>query len=678
MKRTMFVVLTALTASMTFTAVAADTCLPQQIHVVDTLVDELDGPGAGTGFSLREAIAESQTGDLIVFDEALAGGVIVLTLDQLEITTSLTIDGDVNGDGSADITLDGQNNTHMIDYTGAPDTHLRIQHINFRNGFAEVGSAIFHESGWLELARCGVFDNEALTGGTIQGNVTTLRIMSCVFERNVGGSGAITVIDPVQPIVVPIVIDNCVFEDNYGVSNGGAVFVAGYGRQDQGLRVSNSVFRHNTAEFGGAMFTAHIGYSIDRCLFVENGLPNAISTTSAKFGGAIVQFGGGATIRFSRFERNASTDSGGALFNATSGEGHYADMQHVTFVANDADYGGAVQLASNLDGEVQFAHCTLLNNTAAFGASIQADGHGSNIGRLVIDHTVVGDTGLPHEPPAPHLTSSFDGGHNLFTELSVSRLPNTPNIVGGFYNDATDPTDDRPASNSDSRDAGDAGLVAGQDGVAFVDLDGNQRVAGPGIDIGAYELDATGVAGPTVTSVTRLDADPTTDNCVRFQVTFSAPIDGASTEDFVAVPSCELENVIVKEVNAAAADTLTVTVTTGTGDGTLRLDVRDDDSIVDAVTRVPLGGFGDGNGDFTEGEIYSVRAGEAPCLPDLAGDLDHDQDIDMDDYNQFLATYGKGLGDADYNPDADFDGDDFVGMTDFGIWYSHYLAFASS
>ena len=55
------------------------------------------------------------------------------------------------------------------------------------------------------------------------------------------------------------------------------------------------------------------------------------------------------------------------------------------------------------------------------------------------------------------------------------------------------------------------------------------------------------------------------------------------------------------------------------------------------------------------------------------GDLDGDNDVDEDDYNLFMATYGRGLGDPDYNADADYDGDDFVGGSDFGIWYQYYM-----
>jgi hypothetical protein len=49
-----------------------------------------------------------------------------------------------------------------------------------------------------------------------------------------------------------------------------------------------------------------------------------------------------------------------------------------------------------------------------------------------------------------------------------------------------------------------------------------------------------------------------------------------------------------------------VTVDTGTGNGTLRLDVVDNDSILDFAGN-PLGGVGAGNGDFNTGESYTIN-----------------------------------------------------------------------
>jgi hypothetical protein len=130
--------------------------------VVTTLTDELDpelsveAPG-GSGLSLREAIAlaEANAGaDVIRFDAALAGGVIRLdgTLDGaatvqgrgLFINQQLTIIGDVEGDGDADIAIDGGRTAN----DGLKDTRiffvdggsLRLEGLTLQNGYAKGGN----------------------------------------------------------------------------------------------------------------------------------------------------------------------------------------------------------------------------------------------------------------------------------------------------------------------------------------------------------------------------------------------------------------------------------------------------------------------------------------------------------------------------------------------------------
>ncbi len=94
------------------------------------------------------------------------------------------------------------------------------------------------------------------------------------------------------------------------------------------------------------------------------------------------------------------------------------------------------------------------------------------------------------------------------------------------------------------------------------------------------------------------------------------------------------------------------------------------------------GTIGQPDAGVMAGAGFEIKGGFWPgpqfVGPPMPGDLDADGDIDLDDYNAFLAAYGSSAGDQNYNPSADFDGDNFIGMTDFGIWYGHYLAFANS
>ena len=140
---------------------------------------------------------------------------------------------------------------------------------------------------------------------------------------------------------------------------------------------------------------------------------------------------------------------------------------------------------------------------------------------------------------------------------------------------------------------------------SIVDGAGNP-LGGPGAGNGnftsgdAYTIDKT---PPTVVSSVRIGASPTNAASVDFTVTFSENVSGVNAPDFM-LTTAGVTGAAITGV-AGGPQIYTVSVNTGTGDGTIRLDVVDDDSIVDGAGN-PLGGVGAGNGNFTTGETYSV------------------------------------------------------------------------
>jgi hypothetical protein len=109
---------------------------------------------------------------------------------------------------------------------------------------------------------------------------------------------------------------------------------------------------------------------------------------------------------------------------------------------------------------------------------------------------------------------------------------------------------------------------------------------------------------PRVLSILRGDAHPTAADSVRFVVTFSEPVSGVDAADFV-LTATGVSGASLTTVSGADA-VYTVRVNTGTGNGTLRLDLIDDDSILDASSTA-LAGPGAGNGSFNTGETYTVN-----------------------------------------------------------------------
>ncbi|NVJ47468.1 MAG: Ig-like domain-containing protein, partial [Cytophagia bacterium] len=105
---------------------------------------------------------------------------------------------------------------------------------------------------------------------------------------------------------------------------------------------------------------------------------------------------------------------------------------------------------------------------------------------------------------------------------------------------------------------------------------------------------------PTVTSITRAESDqiPTGTTSRSFTVVFSEDVTGVDVSDFEVVTTGSA-TASINRVTATDAKTYTVNVNGISGEGTIGLNAKDDDSIIDAATN-PLGGT------FT-GEIYATN-----------------------------------------------------------------------
>ena len=93
------------------------------ILIVNTALDEQDNDITDGDVSLRDALAAAQAGDVITFDPAIFNGepidTINLTLGELVISNGVTIDGDLNDDGLADVTVSGDANGDDLTTTDA-------------------------------------------------------------------------------------------------------------------------------------------------------------------------------------------------------------------------------------------------------------------------------------------------------------------------------------------------------------------------------------------------------------------------------------------------------------------------------------------------------------------------------------------------------------------------------
>jgi len=118
----------------------------------------------------------------------------------------------------------------------------------------------------------------------------------------------------------------------------------------------------------------------------------------------------------------------------------------------------------------------------------------------------------------------------------------------------------------------------------------------------AYTLED--IRHPVVSSILRASANPTNATSVNFSVIFSEPVTGVDASDFILTTTGLSGTSVTNVLGSGSA--YTVTASTGTGIGALRLDVFDNDSIVDASGN-SLGGVGIGNGNYSNGQVYNVR-----------------------------------------------------------------------
>ncbi|MCL2711340.1 MAG: hypothetical protein FWE95_10710, partial [Planctomycetaceae bacterium] len=236
---------------------------------------------------------------------------------------------------------------------------------------------------------------------------------------------------------------------------GGGIYNHGYNSSGT-LTITDSLITENTAASCGGIYNYFGTATITNCTITGN------SATSNDGGGISNCYGQLAVIN-STISGNSASSSGGGIHNY-----YYYD-----------------------DSMLTVTNCTIVGNSASIGGGI------SNYGVLTINNTIVaGNTGN-NGADIYYSFGSLFGGNNLIGDGSgQSSLVNSinGNIVGttanpinpGFVDAANG--DYRLTASSPAIDKGNNAYV-----ITPYDLDGNRRIAGQSVDIGAYEYQAENV-----------------------------------------------------------------------------------------------------------------------------------------------------------------------------------------
>jgi len=205
-----------------------------------------------------------------------------------------------------------------------------------------------------------------------------------------------------------------------------------------------------------------------------------------------------------------------------------------------------------------------------------------------IDHTDFGSAAVTGGTVAQTFTIINTGDANL-------TLINSPRVTlsGADFSLTTDATTPVISNGGTTTftitfDPSVAGLRTGTVSIANDDSDENPH---------NFSIQGTGDTNPTVLSVTRTDANPTGAASIDFTVTFSEAVIDVATGAFT-LTTTGVSGASVSSMSGSG-DTYIVTVNTGSGDGTIRLNVIDNDSIEDLA----------GNSfdsPYSSGEVYTI------------------------------------------------------------------------
>ncbi len=376
-----------------------------------------------------------------------------------------------------------------------------------------------------------------------------------------------------------LTITNSIITGNSSIYEGGGIFLSGPGGQE--TIIKNSTISGNKSETGGGGIFSYNGtLTITNSTISGNSAIGDEVNEGGGSGGGIFNQNNSLIIINSTISGNNAENNGGAIFNFQDGTANVYNSSIVYNGANgDADADGLAGGVYVMSGGVFNQRNTILAGNSVSGAPVYDDCHGTvnSYGQ-----NLIGALGLT--------TSGSCTKNGSWTQL------NDLNLLGILQNNGGPTKTVALLAGSNAIDTADSifGCVNSSGVVLPADQRGYGR-AGVRCDIGAYEFN--GNVPPAVSSITRVNTNPTNVATVSFTVNFSEVVTGVNIGDF-DLRTSGVSGAAVSGVSGSGSS-YTVSVNTGTGNGTIRMDVVSDGSIKD-------GGGNPLAADFTSGEAYTV------------------------------------------------------------------------
>ncbi len=388
--------------------------------------------------------------------------------DARDISLYETIlSGDINGDDievaePCDLLTEptrADNSYHVV-MGVATDETLVLDGLTITAGNAN-GSLPHHGAGGIaafygDIINCTISGNSAIENGGGMG--CHGNIINCVITWNSAGSfgGGLHRCNAE--------LYNCIISWNWAGKYGGGMYNQNYPGESVPI-IENCTFSNNSAgQRGGGMYNDYCSSPprLSNCKFTEN---------SAILGGGMCNYESSTVLTNCIFSGNSASQNGGGMFSDTTP--CQVKVINCTFSHNSAgQYGGATCWGD--ESEPQLVNSILWYNTAAEGPQIAVDT--AYYYSLSVSHCNIQGGKADIFGYSPNVEW---GVGNIDADPLFVDADGIDNIVG------TEDDNLRLSFGSPCIDTGDPGYVAGPN---ETDLDGNPRVIGGRIDMGAYEF----------------------------------------------------------------------------------------------------------------------------------------------------------------------------------------------
>ena len=308
---------------------------------------------------------------------------------------------------------------------------ITVQSVNGPGVTVILGSRSDSRLG-IPYVRCAFLTNGAtLIGFTLTNSVAPT-------SSTVQGGAAYADFSPLVPSTAAI--SNCVLTANSASYGGGAY----------GLTLNNCTLLGNSAAIGGAASSC----TLNNCTISNNAASGNLPDFPPP------GFGGGAyrsTLNNCYVVANTATAGGGGAYQSY--------MSNCLINANSAIEGGGISAG-------WLYNCTIVSNTATTGGGVYPGGTTALTNCILFNNSATTGPNYQSGPTFSHCcTTPLPAGPGNFTNDPVFMIP----AAGDFHLQT-----DSPCIN--------AGINSAVS--SATDLDGNPRIAGGTVDLGAYEIQA--------------------------------------------------------------------------------------------------------------------------------------------------------------------------------------------